>query len=475
MVAPLLRGRRARPRATYRRARPRRSRRWCARPRSRRPTRRSSGSRIHDALAAIWTIVDELNGYITEQEPWALAKDDAQRERLGTVLVHGGGGPARPGRAAVAGDADGARRSCGRRSAPSRQLGALDDQPHPRGGRLGPAARRHRRSTARAAVPADRAEAECLTVLHRIPASDPAAGVGPTRRDLSYPPLPEALVRRASTTTTRTSRSQDGEAGRSTTASSSTAPPAVGMRGVVQVGATSRRPLVGRGWRRSTRGCSPPSRCTRTTPRTTRERGELDEALAVIDRARRAAARAGRRRDRPRLLPHRRGRGGPAQFAIVRGAHRDREAARPRPADPRPRRARGGRRHAASGSAPPTARSSTASPATRSWRGICADNGWYMSFAGNVTFKNARALREALGRRPAQPDPRGDGCAVPDAGAVPRPAERAVPHPAHAPRDGGHARHRRVDARRADRLEHRGGLRRWDAEPPTLSVPPRSA
>ncbi|WP_431279989.1 TatD family hydrolase [Leifsonia poae] len=27
---------------------------------------------------------------------------------------------------------------------------------------------------------------------------------------------------------------------------------------------------------------------------------------------------------------------------------------------------------------------------------ICADNGWYMSFAGNVTFKNAANLREAL-------------------------------------------------------------------------------
>lgn len=41
---------------------------------------------IHDALAAVWTIVDELNGYITDQEPWQLAKDDAQRERLATVL-----------------------------------------------------------------------------------------------------------------------------------------------------------------------------------------------------------------------------------------------------------------------------------------------------------------------------------------------------------------------------------------------------
>ena len=41
---------------------------------------------IHDALTAIWTIVDELNGYITAQEPWTLAKDETQRERLGTVL-----------------------------------------------------------------------------------------------------------------------------------------------------------------------------------------------------------------------------------------------------------------------------------------------------------------------------------------------------------------------------------------------------
>ena len=41
---------------------------------------------IHEALAAVWTIVDELNGYITIQEPWVLAKKDETRERLGTVL-----------------------------------------------------------------------------------------------------------------------------------------------------------------------------------------------------------------------------------------------------------------------------------------------------------------------------------------------------------------------------------------------------
>jgi methionyl-tRNA synthetase len=41
---------------------------------------------IHEALASIWTIVEELNGYITLQAPWILAKDDALRGRLGTVL-----------------------------------------------------------------------------------------------------------------------------------------------------------------------------------------------------------------------------------------------------------------------------------------------------------------------------------------------------------------------------------------------------
>ena len=42
--------------------------------------------RIDEAIDRIWTIVDELNGYITINEPWALAKDEAKRERLQTVL-----------------------------------------------------------------------------------------------------------------------------------------------------------------------------------------------------------------------------------------------------------------------------------------------------------------------------------------------------------------------------------------------------
>ncbi len=47
---------------------------------------------INEALASIWELVDALNGYITVEEPWALAKDPATRPRLETVLatsVHG--------------------------------------------------------------------------------------------------------------------------------------------------------------------------------------------------------------------------------------------------------------------------------------------------------------------------------------------------------------------------------------------------
>ena len=44
-----------------------------------------------DALAAVWSIVDALNGYLTEQEPWKVAKDPVldergKRERLATIL-----------------------------------------------------------------------------------------------------------------------------------------------------------------------------------------------------------------------------------------------------------------------------------------------------------------------------------------------------------------------------------------------------
>ena len=42
---------------------------------------------IHDAIAEVWKLVDAMNGYITVQEPWVLAKQEATRERLATVLA----------------------------------------------------------------------------------------------------------------------------------------------------------------------------------------------------------------------------------------------------------------------------------------------------------------------------------------------------------------------------------------------------
>ena len=39
----------------------------------------------HEALASIWRIVDALNGYLAEQAPWKVAKEDL--ERTGTILA----------------------------------------------------------------------------------------------------------------------------------------------------------------------------------------------------------------------------------------------------------------------------------------------------------------------------------------------------------------------------------------------------
>jgi methionyl-tRNA synthetase len=41
---------------------------------------------IHEAIQKTWLLVDELNNYITVTAPWVLAKDEADRERLATVL-----------------------------------------------------------------------------------------------------------------------------------------------------------------------------------------------------------------------------------------------------------------------------------------------------------------------------------------------------------------------------------------------------
>ena len=42
---------------------------------------------IHESIAATWELVDGLNGYLTVEEPWTLAKDPHRRARLETVLA----------------------------------------------------------------------------------------------------------------------------------------------------------------------------------------------------------------------------------------------------------------------------------------------------------------------------------------------------------------------------------------------------
>jgi methionyl-tRNA synthetase len=41
---------------------------------------------LHEALNQVWRIVEDTNGYLTEQQPWTLAGDDAQADRLDAVL-----------------------------------------------------------------------------------------------------------------------------------------------------------------------------------------------------------------------------------------------------------------------------------------------------------------------------------------------------------------------------------------------------
>lgn len=40
------------------------------------------------ALSSIWQLISRTNKYIDETEPWVLAKDPAQKERLGNIMAH---------------------------------------------------------------------------------------------------------------------------------------------------------------------------------------------------------------------------------------------------------------------------------------------------------------------------------------------------------------------------------------------------
>ncbi len=44
--------------------------------------------RLPDALGEIWAYVGALNKYIDQTEPWVLARDKADTEKLASVMVH---------------------------------------------------------------------------------------------------------------------------------------------------------------------------------------------------------------------------------------------------------------------------------------------------------------------------------------------------------------------------------------------------
>ncbi len=49
---------------------------------------RMEGLHVADAMTEIWTIFKRCNKYIDETEPWLLAKDEAKKDRLATVLYN---------------------------------------------------------------------------------------------------------------------------------------------------------------------------------------------------------------------------------------------------------------------------------------------------------------------------------------------------------------------------------------------------
>ena len=217
-------------------------------------------------------------------------------------------------------------------------------------------------------------------------------------RDLNYPPLPEPLVVGVYDNHTHLEIA-DGEGPLDYREQLDRAA-SVGVRGVDP---GRRRPrdlaLVGRRPPRSSRACSPPSRSTPTRRRATPLRGELDDASPRSTSSPAQPRVRRRRRDRARLLPHRGDEGRAAQHRSFeahidiakqhglalqihdRDAHDDVIETLLRVGAPERTVF-----HCFSGDA--------------EMARLCAENGWYLSFAGNVTFKNADNLREALAVAP---------------------------------------------------------------------------
>ena len=109
---------------------------------------------LRRASAAVWELVDALNGYLTEQAAVEAGQvDPSDRARLDDGAVHRRRGAARAGRPAEPGHAEGVRCAVGL----ARRAGGARRARRPAARRrrsLGPAARRGRRHQGRGAVPA---------------------------------------------------------------------------------------------------------------------------------------------------------------------------------------------------------------------------------------------------------------------------------------------------------------------------------
>ena len=222
-------------------------------------------------------------------------------------------------------------------------------------GALAPAAARRRATGAQlpagdaqvaleAAVPADREPEAGARVTHRRTAFARGARRAAGRSaGLTYPPLPEALAR-AGLRQPHPPRDRGRRRGRSTTASSSTARRASASAASCRSAPTSPTSRWSAGCRgaraaRARGGGAASERGARA------RRGGRASTSPRRDRRARARSRGCGRSARPgstSSAPARTGRA--AQIRVLRGAHRDRQAARARAADPRPRRARRGRR-----------------------------------------------------------------------------------------------------------------------------------
>ena len=194
--------------------------------------------------------------------------------------LHGVRGSARARRAAQPGHPEGDREAVGCARAPRRPSARSTEQPHPRGGRAGAAARRRRSSDARArcsrASKSPRPERRDRAVPASARGSGPRIRPGTTRRSRRRSSC-------RSTTTTRTSRSPDGDRPRSTTASSSTAPPASACAASCRSAPTSRpRGGAPRSPSHEPRVLAAVALHPNEAPEL-RAAGQLDEHLAEID------------------------------------------------------------------------------------------------------------------------------------------------------------------------------------------------